>query len=287
MDDCLARVLRRLVALRWILLEHAVEHHGEGLGYVVPDLPDRNRLYGRLLHENLLRRLAVKRGSAGEHLVQHDTEAVDVRPVVGPLAGRLLRAHVLRRADHHPLGGQLRRGRIVGRLGDPEVGHEHVSGGIEQDVVGLDIAVDDALAMGVREGVRNLPRNARRVADGQALVALQELAQRRAVHAPHRDVEDLVPVPANLVDLHDVRVLEPRDSARLAHEALRQRRGGREAEVENLDREVAGQRLVPHAEHRREAPLAQQGANRKFLPECLLQATTQRGEIGGHGGRQT
>src|ERR1041385_9338981 len=93
LDDRLARVLRRLVALSWILLEHAVEHRGQGLGYVLPDLPDRHRLDGRLLHENLLRRLAVKRGSAGEHLVQHDTEAVDVRPVVGPFAGGLFRAH--------------------------------------------------------------------------------------------------------------------------------------------------------------------------------------------------
>ena len=89
------------------------------------------------------------------------------------------------------------------------------------------------------------------------------------------------------MDRHDVRVLEPRDGARLPHEALGQRRRGREAEVEDFDREVAGQGLVPHPEHRREATLAQQGANGKFVPERLLQAAAQRGEIEGHGGRQT
>ncbi len=162
-----------------------------------------------------------------------------------------------------------------------------MAGAVEQDIVGLDVAVYDALAVCVAERVRDLARDPGRVDHGEAPIPLEQLPHRRAVDAAHDDVEDFVLVAADLVDRHDVRVLELPAGARLAHEALRQpgRRG--QAQVEHLHGDVAVLRMVAHAEHGGEAAFAQQIPDRKFLAECFLEAATQRGEIERHGGRET
>src|SRR3989449_3814628 len=66
----------------------------------------------------------------------------------------------MRGPDHHALGGELADGRLLRGLCDPEVGHEHVARAVEQDVVGLYIAVHDAVQVCVAERVRHLPRDA-------------------------------------------------------------------------------------------------------------------------------
>jgi hypothetical protein len=194
----------------------------------------------------------------------------------------------LRGPDDHPLRGELGRGRRFRGFGDPEIGHDHPPGGIEEDVVRLDIPVHDAVPVRMGQGLRDLPRHARGVRDREALLGLEQLADRGAVHAAHDDVEHLVLVAAHLVDRHDVRVLEPGDGARLAHEALRERRGGSEAEVDDLDRDVALERRVANAEHGGKATFAQEGADGKFVAQGPLQAFAERGEIQRpHGGRET
>jgi len=120
----------------------------------------------------------------------------------------------------------------------PKSGHEHVAALVEQDVVRLDVAVHDVVAVRVRERVGDLAGDPRGIADRQFLMAFQEVAQRRAVDAPHDDVKDFF-VPADLVDRHDVRMLEPGDRLRFAQKALGDGRGGGEVDVEDLDRDVA------------------------------------------------
>ena len=71
--------------------------------------------------------------------------------VGGPARG-LLGRHVLGRAHRHARAGQaaLARGLGLGRLGDAEVEHlDEVGGAVardQEDVLGLEVAVDDALA---------------------------------------------------------------------------------------------------------------------------------------------
>ena len=155
---------------------------------------------------------------------------------------------------------------------------------VEQDVVGLDVAVDDVVAVRVGEGVGHLAHDARRVADPEPLVRAEELPQRRAVDAAHNDVEDFF-VPAHLVDRHDVRVLEPGDGLRFAEKPLGERGGGREVEIEDLHRDVAVQCRVAHAEDGREAALPEERPDGKFLTQGLLQAFLESCEI--HGGRES
>ncbi len=152
---------------------------------------------------------------------------------------------------------------------------------VEQDVVRLDVAVHDVVAVRVGQRVGHLPRDARRVADRELLLRVEELAQRRAVDAAHDDVKDLL-LPADLVDRHDVRMLEARDRLRFVQEALGDVVRRRELHVQHFHRDVAVQRVVVGAEHGREAPLTQQRANGKFRTKRLLQALLEGFEV--HGG---
>ena len=83
-------------------------------------------------------------------------------------------------------------------------------------------------------------------------------------------------------------MLQVSDGARLAHEPLGERGGGRETEVEDLDCHVAVERGVVNSKDGGEAAFAQEGTDGKFVAQGLLQATTERGEIQRtHGGRET
>src|SRR5207302_10241176 len=129
---------------------------------------------------------SVEGGVPREHLVQDDSERIDVGAAVRALAGRLLRTHVLWGPDYHSLGREL-GGRRLRSLGDPEIGDVHAARRVDEDVVGLDVAVDDAAPVRVGERVGDLARDTRRVADRQAALLLQLLTYRRPVDAPHDD----------------------------------------------------------------------------------------------------
>ena len=88
-----------------------------------------------------------ERRLAGEHLVHHAGQRIDVGAAVdlGGSAG-LLGAHVCRGADHHVLAREPIALGLMDDLGDPEVGEQQVVG-LDQQVLGLDVAVDDALGV--------------------------------------------------------------------------------------------------------------------------------------------
>ena len=72
----------------------------------------------------------------------------------------LLRAHVERRAHHHAVGGLQREvgEGPVHRLGQPEVDdlrHRLAVVEADQDVAGLQVPVNDALGVGVLDGLAN------------------------------------------------------------------------------------------------------------------------------------
>ena len=82
---------------------------------------------------------------AGDHLVEHGSQGVEVGPRRYLAAHGLLRGHVRDGADHHALGGQPRpvdgyRQAEVANLGHPIAG--------EPDVAGFKVPVDDAPAVG-------------------------------------------------------------------------------------------------------------------------------------------
>src|SRR5439155_4864774 len=94
-------------------------------------------------------------------------EAVNVGPGVEVAEGhRLLRAHVAGRPD---LLARLREREAPGSADgarDPEIGYNRVRAR-QQDVLGLDVAVDDPLGMGERERVGDVARDVQRVFERQ------------------------------------------------------------------------------------------------------------------------
>ena len=69
------------------------------------------------------------------------------------LAHRLLGAHVVRRAERHAGLGHPAPAGLAGRERDAEVGDQGLAV-VQQDVLGLDVAVDHAVAVGVVERAR-------------------------------------------------------------------------------------------------------------------------------------
>ena len=96
--------------------------------------------------------LAVIGRAARQHFVHDDAQGVDIRPVIDPAALGLLRGDIVDRAQGLPgqraLGGD--------DPGDAEVRHLDTSIFQDHDIMGLDIPVNNAAAVGVLQGLGDL-----------------------------------------------------------------------------------------------------------------------------------
>ncbi len=170
-----------------------------------------------------------------DDLVEDGPERVDVgvRPVLRRGAARLLGRHVGRRPeelahDRQPLAHVL----LVAR--EAEVHELRDALRVDDDVVGLHVAVDDPVLVGVREGEREPVGDLRR-APGGKLAFLDELLALDELH-------DEVGPPAHgsgVVDLDYVPVAELADRGRLAPEAFERLLARARRVEDDLDRDVS------------------------------------------------
>jgi hypothetical protein len=148
--------------------------------------------------------------------VEDAGERVDVRAPVDRSACHLLRRSVGRGAERGlPADGWHR---LAEPACEAEVAQVHVLVGVEQDVRGLDVAVDEAVGVGGVQGGGDLSADR----DGACRLELALRSQQRlevcAVDVAHDEVE--LPVDlACVVDRHHVRVLERRRRLGLGEEA--------------------------------------------------------------------
>ncbi len=202
--------------------------HREELGQ---DLERRGSLEGRLSREDV-----VERGS----------ERVDVAALVVRLvAARLLGRHVGERADLRAGARDLRRG--AAELGDPEVEDVGPRGGVDEDVLGLQVAVDDALLVRVLDGARHVAERLERPVEREPVLPGEPPLEGQPLDELHGYV--VLPLDlAGLEDGDDARMAEPRDGLRLSPEALEARRVRRAVVADGLEREEPLQAVVPGAE---------------------------------------
>ena len=200
-------------------------------------------------------RVGDKRRLPRQHLVQDDAQRVDVGLVLN-LAGPfpLLGSHVQRRPHRHAdLRLYQRRAQtlLLGDLGDAKVqdlgllARRIVQVADNDDVVGLQIAVDDALAMRGGQGLGNLPSQLQRVVYFQATPKLGDtLRQRVSIEIVHHDVGAAVGQSIKLKDVYDARVLHDVRSSGLVEEAHGHLWIFREIRMQHFDRCSAANVLV-------------------------------------------
>ena len=111
--------------------------------------------------------------------------------------------------------GRLGRGGLE-QLGEAEIEDLGVAVGGDHDVLGLDVAVDDARLVGLLQPAPDLGGDLER-AEEVELAALDEGLHRLARDELHRDVEALGPL-AHVVHLGDRRVVHRRRRVRLLQE---------------------------------------------------------------------
>jgi hypothetical protein len=184
----LAHVGRARGALGGILGEELQDQRLEGrrqLG-AVPARRHRRRVdvladhaHGVVTHEGR---------PSGDHLVEERSEGVEIGAGVDVARERLLGGHVGGRAEHHAL---LREARTLGAERQPEVAEPRRPVGIEPDVAGLEVAVDDAARVGVLERGADLVRQAQHLRQLESVLGsrLQPLVESTARHVLAHDVE--------------------------------------------------------------------------------------------------
>jgi hypothetical protein len=162
--------------------------------------------------------------------------------------------------------------------GQPPVDEHRLAELADQDVVGLEIAVEDAarVDVGDRVGHRQHVRHQRQP-PGQPVGPRDDLVERLAADHPHRVERRAVVERAGVVDRHDRRVLEPAGQRDLADEA----RGGLGGAIQrDLDHDRAVEAAVVSGDDAAHAAAGQLGA------ELVAVERVRRGHRVGQPGRR-
>ena len=191
------------------------------------------------------RRVAVKRRTPRQHFIHHNAQRVQIGACIDVCALRLLRRDIMHRPQ------RLTRERILrGRdLRDAEIGDLHAAVLEDHDVVGLNVAVDDAAAVRVLQRLGDLRGKMQRLAPTQLPLLLHILLERDALDELHDDVVDVVRV-RHIVNAHDIRVRQHRHRLRLRVEAAAELLVLKQLFLQDLDGneavEAVASRLVYH-----------------------------------------
>jgi hypothetical protein len=113
-----------------------------------------------------------------EHFVEDAPETVEVAATVDvAIPGRLLGAHVHRRTNREAGLGQSVPAGCDDRSSDAEIGN-HRMPGLEEDILGLDVAVQYSVTVGILQRVRNFTSDLHSLAEWQGPFSEEPTAQR-------------------------------------------------------------------------------------------------------------
>ena len=230
-----------LVALLRLLRERLEDDRLQRGGHGRVDLARTGRGLAELGQEELWDGLAGERQPARGDLVGHHAERVNVGAAVDLAVLALLRSHVLGRPDDHA-GGGAGGALPVGELGDAEVDQLHevplVAALDEEDILGLEVAVDDPAVVGGPQRVGQLEQD---LEPDRAVEAPfpEERRERRPIQELHHDVVPGGREQREVVRGYDVLVTDEVDGSRLVVETADQLRARAHRLVQELDRDLA------------------------------------------------
>ena len=177
---------------------------------------------------------------AGERVVEREAHRVEVGARVAAAAGQRLGGGVGQGARERAAPGDAE---LAVELGGAEIGEAGAAVGIEQDVLRLDVAVEDAVPVRGAEGGGDVAAQP----DGGVGVEPAALGdphlEIRAADVLHHD-EAPRPLFEKIEDRDDVRVGEPADRLYLAAHPLAGHLGGRGRRDEQLEGDVGVERPV-------------------------------------------
>ena len=207
-------------------------------------------------------RIPLKGRRAGQHLVKHDAERVDVAARINRALFALIWRHIARRADNDVLAGQRDAAiQVLANLSDAEVNDldpVRVAVITDDDVVGLDVAMNDAHGVRGVERATDLSEDVGGAVERQRSLLPYQLAERDAVDILHDDERRIAFANAIIHHVDGVGMMDTRGGARLLLEALAERRVGGEKWLENLDGDLLAHLRVSSAIHITHAASAEQ-----------------------------
>ena len=196
--------------------EHGLDEDGEGgRGFGLP-LEDGREGVGEVLHDELVDGGRIVGYGAGDEMVEGGAEGVDVAAGVGGEAEEEFGREILGCAGDFVFAGCG----AGGLAGESEVGELGVSGGVEHDVVGLDVAVEHLpFGVGVLESGDDFGGDFERLLWGELVLLFEEGLDGGAVDVLHGEVPE-VAVAVDGVGLDDVGVVDECGGSGLADEAV-------------------------------------------------------------------
>ena len=253
MPQVVGHVLGRRVPLRGPLRQRLEANAFQFLRDRVVPLPGRTNFHVRDLLQQFLSCLRRKRSPPGQQFVQHHAQAENVAAAIDPvaLATGLLWTHVGGRP-----GVAWPPADILLPQGQAEIRHERFAAVVEQDVAGLDVPVDQPLAVGVVQRLGHRRCEFRRFRHGGP-VRLDALGQGAAVDELRDDEAGVILGAAHVVDGNDVRVVQAGDGAGFGPVGFGVFGPGDEPAVRHFDGHEPLQLLVVGEENPTETALAQ------------------------------
>ena len=198
----------------WAFRQVLIHRLGQSQGDLRHQLGEARGILVGLLEQDGHGRGPVEGHLPGEGLKGHHGEAVEIGAAVDALAGQQLRRHVLRGAEGQGRGV----GVVVGGLHDAEIHHHHPAVGLDHDVAGLDVPVDQLVAVEGAEGVADGVDDPPDLLHGEAAPALEQIPQGAALDELHDQIVGAV-LAAHGVDGDQGRVLDGGQGPGLADEA--------------------------------------------------------------------
>ena len=219
--------------------------------------------------QDLVRVLAAERQLPGRQLIGQDADGEHVGAKIERPPLDVLGRHVRRRAEQLP---GHRHALLVDDLRDAEVGELDEPVVADHDVLGLDVAMDDAELVRVLERARHLAGDhLRDLGERQRRVG-EEVLERAAVDELGDDVALGRVGPRVIENLEDVLVAQLGDGVRLALQPRARLCLAGEVRVQHLDRDLAIERRVGRFVDHRHAALAhflEQAVARKLAADHI------------------
>ena len=155
----------------------------------------------------------------GEEFVENSAEGVDIGGDADGFAKDLFRAGVVRgeHADAEGFGGFAGFGEE--ELGDAEVEEFGGAGVVDEDVAGLDVAMDDEISMGVLDGAEDGEEEAEAVFDAE-FEGFGVLGDPGSVDILHDEIGDVFGGGAAVEEAGDVGMLKSGEDLAFATEAF-------------------------------------------------------------------